>query len=949
MLSHFEIIKEKVDLVETIEKLTNLSVISSGKDTLELEDKTCPYCGHKDCFKINIGVDVPYYNCFSCREAGDVVQFTQTTLNLKKPYDAVKHLASMFNVELPESKLSPQQQILNAAADYYHNLFVSNREKFDYLSGMSPMEYQEKVRRHSPDVLKDLYIGWSDGKVVAYLESVGFDIEVIKQSGLYNVKTKGDFLPAGSFIYPHMVRNKASSFTFKNMAKGLAYQFRKDNRLNNVMFYNQDDVDKHEEIVIVEGENDLISVKEGGWEGGVIATIGQLSSEQIDWLSKTLPGRTLVTCFDSDDAGDKYRDKLAALSIGTNIKIDHIKVPVQYKDIDKYLKDKEVSFETALKDNIVHVMGGVELRDGIVKFDGINVFERDNAYYKVVVKNNEPDHVQISDFVMNLKHILVIHGERHRVVNVTRIDGLKSKDIVIDSETKTTLRMFKKKIAAVIDGFYYGSEKDMEEMWRHVMSKDGEFLVDIPAEVGRLRMQEWQGSWIFKNCFIDQRGNIHLPDEQGVFWPRGKKGHGIRPQSISALSAMDTSDDGIPSLKILEEQDDYDQAVKFFLENLVANFGSQVQAITTAGWCMANAFSDPIFSNYGFFPFLFIWGKFGGGKSGILKILLSIYNMEEEGMTTVSSLSSGVGFERKMAYYCSLPMALDEVRSDKETRDNYSNFRKWFNRQGRSMGSRDNSDKIQQRDVKSNIIFGGEEVIEESATRSRIIPIRLAKMEDPSRETRQTYINFMSAIKSGDMSAIGLNWIQMACEINYEDLFDKIDTIKTRLRELCPGVKTRTIDMYSIVGFFGFYLSKKYYPDYDYLQELSTIVEEDKEDQDTSDIVSKFFDTVDGLISSKEKGITKHHISVKDNSILCVWFQDLYRIANQTLRQLSDGNTISINAIRKAIREEAYYIDEKKVDVGMGSEFRRRCILIDLNKAPENIRNLSKAASTLEN
>lgn len=947
MLSHFDVIKTEASLVDVIVDLTKLELKACGSDTFELEDQTCPFCGHKDCFRVNDKEEVPFYKCFSCGEHGDVISFTQSYLKLDKPYDAVKHLATQYKIELPESKLSPQQEVLNSAAEYYRNLLLSDDSPKEYLGNMTPLEYQVKIRKHDVDVLTSLGVGWSDGGVVEYLESVGFDPELVKQSGLYNARFKGDFLPAGSFIYVHYVRGRASAFTFKNLSKNLSYQFKKENRLNNVMFYNQDACDKHDEVVIVEGENDLISVIEGGWEGGVVATNGQLSKEQVDWLSKALPGKTLVTCFDSDDAGDKYRDKLATLSIGSNIKVDHLKVPIQYNDIDKYLKEKAIPFSQVLSQDLVHVMGGVELRDGITKFDGINVFEKDNAYYKVTVKNGEPENVQISNFVMNLKHILVIAGERHRVVTVTRIDGLKSRDIVIDSEVKTTLRLFKKKIAAVIDGFYYGSEKDLEEMWRHLMAKDGEYLVDIPSEVGRLRSREWKGCWIFRNCFIDQRGNIFEPDDQGVFWPKGKKSHGIRPQSISALSAMDVSNEGIPKLTVLENDKDYDENVKFFLENLTNNFGSRVQAITTAGWCMANAFSDPIFDYYKFFPFLFIWGKFGGGKSGILKILMSIYDMDDFGMTTVSSLSSGVGFERKMAYYCSLPMALDEVRSDKETRENYSNFRKWFNRQGRSMGSRDSSDKIQQRDVKSNIIFGGEEVIEESATRSRIIPIRLARMEDPSRETEKTYQNFMAAIEQGQMSSIGLHWIRMSCEVDYSELFASIKEVKARLKELCADVKTRTLDIYSIVGFFGYYLAQKYYPEYDYLADLSTIVEEDKEDQDTSDIVAKFFDTVDGLISSKERGITKHHITVQEGNV-CIWFQDLYRLANQSLRNLSDGNTISVNAIRKALREEAYYIDEKKIDVGLGSQYRRRCIILDMSKAPANVINIAKAAETLE-
>ena len=941
MNSAFELIKQKVSLLDAVEKYTDSGIKECGSDTFELDTSECPFCGHKNCFRINMGEDDPYFKCFSCDEHGDVIQFTQSILKLKKPFDAVKKLSEDFKVDLPKSKLSPQQQVLNTAMEYYENLLHTDTKKYPCLGGLTPLEYQVQTRKHNPEVLRDLRVGWSDGKVVAYLEAMGFDKELIKQCGLMSSRIHGDYLPQESFIYPHLVRGMASHFTFKNLS-GLAFQFKKENRLNNVILYNQDSVDANEEVVIVEGENDLISIIEGGWKGGVVATNGQVSKEQIDWLGKALPGKTLVTCFDADDAGDKYRDKLSTLSINNNVKVDHIKVPVQYKDIDKYLKEGH-SFDDALLKHTIHVMGGVEIRDGIIKFDGINIFEKDRCYYKVVIKNGEPDHVQISNFVMSLKHILLINEKRYRVIWVTRSDGLKSGDILIDAETKVTLRLFKKRIAEFTDGFFYGSEIDLAEVWQHVFNKDGEYLVDIPKEVGRVTMPNWNGSWIFRNCFIDRRGKVHLPDEQGVYWPNGRNRRGIRAQSITAESAVDSSQEDIPSLTILEREEEYHEAVKFFLDNLTANFGSRVQAVTTVGWCMANAFSDPIFNYYKFFPFLFIWGKFGGGKSGILKILLSVYNMEDYGATTVGSLKSGVGFERKMAYYCSLPLALDEVRNDRDTRDNYANFRKWFNRQGRAMGARDDSEKIQQRDVKSTIIFGGEEVIEESATRSRIIPIRLARMEDASRETEKTYSNFMSAIESNLMSAIGLHWIKLSCQTDMKEMFHEIGEVKG----LCKEAKTRTLDIYAIVGFFGKYLASTYMPDYDYIKDLSTIIEEDKQDQDTSDVVSKFFETLDGLIASKEGHITRQHVFVKDGK-LCIWFRDVYRIMNRHLKDLADGNTISANAIRKALKEEGYHAGEDKVDVGMGNDYRRRCIMLDLEKAPESVVNIANASRNLE-
>ncbi len=956
MKSSFDVIKEAVSLVDVVERYAGQATVGVGGDdstTLELEDKSCPFCGHNDSFRLDIGKDDPYYKCFSCDVGGDSIKFTQELFGLEKPILAVRRLAKDFGVELPKSTLTPVQQILNTATEYYENLLFTDENKYKSLDGMTPLEYQVKFRGHDPEVLKALRVGWSDGKVCQYLDSLGFDKTLIQQSGLASARGKGDFMPRESFMYSHMVRGLTSHFTFKN-ANGITFQFTKKHKLNGHMFYGQDSIGPCEEVVVVEGENDLISVIEGGWKGGVIASIGQLTGEQVTWLGETMPGKTLVTCFDTDKAGEKYRDKISALSVSKNVTVEHITLPEKdeetgegFKDIDEYIRSGK-TFADASSDHMVHMKGGVEVKDGITKYDGLSIFEKEGCYYKVSVSQGEPEHKEISDFVVSMKQVLIINERRFRLVCITRSDGVKSGDIIIDSATKVHLKKFKERIAETTDGQFYGSERDMEEMWKHVRLKDGEYLVDMPSEVGRIHMEAWEGSWLFSNVFVDRYGKVHLPDDQGVYWPRGKgpNKRGISAQSITATSITDTSSGGIPRLMPLESEEKYDEAVKFFIDNLIENFGDKTQAITVAGWCMANAFSDPIFDHYKFFPFPFIWGKFGGGKSGILKILLSIYNMEEFGMTTVGSLKSGVGFERKMAYYCSMPMALDEVRADKDTDDNIPNFRKWFNRQGRALGSRDDVEKVSERHVNSTIIFGGEEIIEESALRSRLIPIRLARMNDPVRETVKTYTNFMEAMESGLMSSIGLHWIQLSCETPVKEVFEEIKNIKEELRVLCPTTNTRTIDIYGIIGFFGKYLSLKYYPEYDYIKSLSKLVEEDKSDQDTSDILGTFFDIVDGLIVSKNKEMTREHVFIKGTT-LNIWFTSVHRIAKRELIAAANGSTISPQAIRKALSEEEYYLGIKRVDSGRGSKQRHSCIVLDLENAPESVKNVAYASEKL--
>ena len=948
MSSAFDLVKSEVNLVDAIEHYTGIETKECGTDTKELDTRECPFCGHKDCFKIKTVENPNFFKCFSCDENGDVVSFVQLYKKYEKPGDALLDIAKLYNVVLPKSKSAPYQEAMNLAAEYYANNLLSDTTEYECLGGLTPLEYQKQTRGHTEENLKEMRVGWADGNLHKYLEALGIDKEVIRASGLLSKKGY-DFFARNCFIYPQYVKGNASHFTLKDPTKEVSYQFKKDYSLNNVMVYNQDDIDNYSDLLLVEGENDLLSVRESNdWEGGVVGIIGQLSKDQITWLSKALQGKNVVTALDNDEAGDKYRNKLASLSVEHKINIDHIVVPLEYKDIDNYLKQGN-SLQEALRQYITHVNGGVEVKEGTLKFEDINVYEKEGHYYKVIVKNEEPVQQKISDFTLQLKYIMVVDGRRFRVVNIYRQDNrYPCENIVIDAETKVTLRLFKKKMAEFADSFFFGNEKDLDEMWKHIFAKDGEFLVDTPKEAGLLKTKGWEGCWIFKNVFIDRNGTVTRPDENGVFWPKGKKERGIKPQSISLDSSVDDDLEDVPELTELNKESDYEEAVEYVLKNLESNFGNRTQAITAMAWCMANAYSDYIFKGFKFFPFLFIWGKYGGGKSGILKLLLAIYNMDELGSTTVGSLKSGVGFERKMAYYSSLPLGLDEVRNDRDTKENYPNFRKWFNREGRSMGSREDPNKIQQREVRSNIIFSGEEIIEESAIRSRNIPIRLAKMEDSTRETEETYKNLSNAQKEGVLSAVGLYWIRQAAASNPKKVIETIKETKNRLKELCPDVRTRTLDIYSIVATFGQVLSHQYYPEVDYLKDISEIIEEDTQEQDSGDILSRFFEILDGVIASEESPLTQDHVYKNGENKIIFWLSDIHKKLTRTLREAFDGHPVSYQAVLKALREEEFFVDEGRYITSTGQ--RRRCVEIDLShdKCPDSIQNIANNIDKLK-
>jgi len=337
----FSLIKNQVPLLAELEKDLSVTFRQMGDKNWIIEgdalSESCPFCGHHDCFRVHAPEgdnSAAFYKCFSCGEHGDVISWRAKHKSLSVA-EAVRELAKEYDIKLPFD-YSPVQQVFNLAADYYHACLNEACDKpTPLLGGLTPLRYQTEVRKRLPATLTRCKVGFSDGKLCEYLDSLGIDQEVILESGLMNKKTGRDYLPENCFIYPHFIKGKVSHFTFKDPLKKREYQLPKKFSLNGYLFYGQDSFSESDALVLVEGENDRLAVLEAGGGLGVFAIIGQISGEQLDWLRLNCKTKKIVTIFDPDSAGDKYREKVEGLR-KFFAGLAHV-YPPEDKDIDELL------------------------------------------------------------------------------------------------------------------------------------------------------------------------------------------------------------------------------------------------------------------------------------------------------------------------------------------------------------------------------------------------------------------------------------------------------------------------------------------------------------------------------------------------------------------------------------------------------------------------------------
>lgn len=940
-ISIFEQIKQQVDIKDAVEHYSGDGIVSCGSNTYQLDSKECPLCAHKDCFKIHDQGAESYYKCFSCDRGGDVINFVQTLEGFESVMEAVEKIEKDFELKLvrPKSTMTDIERVFVDAADYYSEcLFSSNDILMVESEGYTPLDYQVKVRKHHEDWLRKLKVGYSDGSLGHYLQGIGHSPEALLSSGLCLRDSRGviyDFFQQGLIIYPHFTLHRVSSFSQKDPRKKSDYQFPSKFRINGCLFYGQETIEDASKVIIVEGQNDRISLLEAGFEGAVLATCGSISGKQLEWMKENLAGKQVLTSFDSDDAGEVYRRKLAKIT-----KCSHIKFPPTLcNDVDEFLTkinpdlsevfkfverevvdlDKPKRTESTATDEAPQSVS-VPVYDKDLKF-----VEKNGCYYRIKVnREGEETLVQITDFVIKLRNIFLSEGKRVREAEILRIGARKGAPILVDSETKTSIKFFRTKVADACDATFMGNESDLLDMWRYIYRTNTEKTVFLPDHVGRVDLD---GGWLFGNAYISSEGEVIKPDDKGVMWLNGNL-TGIRPVSISEDLELDVYSQGsrnIPKLNLDMMDEEVRQVEKSLVVNYAKNLGDPGNALLILGWAKLNAFSNRLFQAFGFTPFLFLWGNKGVGKTSLIHWILSIYSMKTKGYDTLPNLRSGVGFERKLAYFASLPVCLDELRAGRDMSEFTGRFRAWYNRSGRSMAGQ-GSKRIIQQVIRSNFIFGGQDMFNDDALRERCVVIRLPR---EGREMVESYQAITRLEATDSLSAIGFKWIKEAQTVDYEEILEGIERITSVL--LASGCAQRTARVWACIAYFSKDLGDSHLPDFDFNKFLINSCVQDVQVQTDNGFINKFFETLEGLFLEEHSHLTANHFKVSDGK-LYMWFVDIWRVYVQSRRDMSE-ELFSREAIKNAIKEEKYFLEESVTRMGLGvHSTSKRVLVFDINE-----------------
>ena len=334
----------------------------------------CPFHSEKT-GSFSVSPDKQIYYCFGCKRGGGVINFIMEEENLPFP-DAVRFLAKRAGLEVPEEEGDREagrrrQRLLDLnrdAARFYYRLLQQPE-------GRAVQEYLDRRRIRKATAVKfgmgaspdawDVLLNemTAKGYSKAELLSAGLIVDN-KKGGFYDkfrnrlmlpvIDTRGDVVAFGSRVLDK------SEPKYMNSSETPVYSTRRA-----LYGLNLAKKSKRPNIILCEGNLDIVTLHQAGFDNAVASMGTALTPEQIRLLSRFT--KELVLCYDNDNAGKIATERALQLLNGSEFSVKVLQLPrrrtedgeLVKQDADDFIKNQgPAAFERLLSGS----ENGVEFR-----------------------------------------------------------------------------------------------------------------------------------------------------------------------------------------------------------------------------------------------------------------------------------------------------------------------------------------------------------------------------------------------------------------------------------------------------------------------------------------------------------------------------------------------------------------------------------------------------------
>ena len=305
----------------------------------------CPFHEERTpSFSVN-ATDKLYY-CFGCGAKGDLITFVRETEQLDFA-GAIEWLADRFNVQIEYEETSPQQdarrrrrerllELLDAAAAFYERYLWDSQAGSlarDYLAG----------RGLGEDVCREYRLGLALGGTTLKRKALerGFTGDELASAGLVN--RRGNDYFSGRLLFPLAdARGRVLGFQARRLRENDPLRAKYVNSPEGELFRKGDllygldrgraAIAKEERAIVVEGNTDVLALRQAGLEP-VVAPMGTaLTERQLKELGR-LTSRVWL-CFDGDAAGEAATLRGMELAAAQGFDVHVVALPAGFDPAD---------------------------------------------------------------------------------------------------------------------------------------------------------------------------------------------------------------------------------------------------------------------------------------------------------------------------------------------------------------------------------------------------------------------------------------------------------------------------------------------------------------------------------------------------------------------------------------------------------------------------------------
>ena len=297
----------------------------------------CPFHDERTpSFSVN-AADKLYY-CFGCGAKGDVITFVRETESLDF-VGAIEWLADRFRVQLEYEETSPAAERAKQHRDRLHQALEQatvffERHLWDTDAGAPVREYL-LGRGLGEEIAKEFRLGLSPGRgLAAKARSGGFTADELRAAGLANQRGN-DYFPFRLMFPLTDARGRVIGFQARRLRDDDPLRgkyvnspeselFKKSNVLYGLHLARAA-IAKQERAVVVEGNTDVIALRQAGFEPAVAAMGTALTEGHLRELDRL--SRRLFLCFDADAAGQDATLRGMELAVGKGFDVRVVTLP----------------------------------------------------------------------------------------------------------------------------------------------------------------------------------------------------------------------------------------------------------------------------------------------------------------------------------------------------------------------------------------------------------------------------------------------------------------------------------------------------------------------------------------------------------------------------------------------------------------------------------------------